>query len=91
MKTQTALNTIEAKRITKRLVNHWKHKFEVAETETESRILMPTATVILIPQAETLDVRIESDLDDHTRLEGVVIDHLNRMAQQEFQVEWKSV
>lgn len=90
MITQTILDTSEAKRIAKRLLNHWKHKFEVLETETEARILMPTATVILIPQIQTLDVRIESNLDDHTRLESVVIDHLNRMAQQEFQVAWQT-
>ncbi|MEG9132014.1 DUF2218 domain-containing protein, partial [Acinetobacter baumannii] len=29
------------------------------------------------------------ELDDHNHLEKVVLDHLNRMAQQEFQVEWQ--
>ncbi|EPR89282.1 hypothetical protein L313_1513 [Acinetobacter haemolyticus CIP 64.3 = MTCC 9819] len=50
---------------------------------------MPTATVTLTPQEQHLDVLIENQQDDVTHLEQVVIDHLNRMAQQEFIVEWK--
>ncbi|MEB3753627.1 DUF2218 domain-containing protein [Acinetobacter sp. MD2(2019)] len=90
MTTQTIIDTLEAKRISKRLLNHWKHKFEVSETEQESRIFMPTATVVLTAAETTLLVRIESELDDLTHLQHVVIDHLNRMAQQEFQAEWKT-
>lgn len=77
------------KRIAKRLVNHWKHKFEVQETEQDFKILMPTATITLAPATEQLNVAIDSQLDDHDHLEKVVLDHLNRMAQQEFQVEWQ--
>lgn len=91
MKTRTSLNTVEARRIAKRLLNHWKHKFEVSESDTEFRIMMPTATVVLTPSEQQLTARIESELEDHTRLEGVVIDHLNRMAQQEFNVTWSQV
>ncbi|MCE6007999.1 DUF2218 domain-containing protein [Acinetobacter soli] len=91
MKTQTTLDTQDGKRIAKRLVNHWKHKFEVAESETEFRILMPTATVILTPSDTALVARIESDLDDHSRLESVVIEHLNRMAQHEFDATWDTL
>ena len=50
---------------------------------------MPTATVTLTPQEQHLDVLIESQQEDVARLEQVVIDHLNRMAQQEFIVEWQ--
>ncbi|MHA3091419.1 DUF2218 domain-containing protein [Acinetobacter brisouii] len=91
MYSQTQLLTTEAARIAKRLFNHWKHKFEVVETEQNFQILMPTATVTLIPQDNTLDVSIQSQLEpaEQTRLEGVVIDHLNRMAQQDFQVTWQ--
>ncbi|MHA3056185.1 DUF2218 domain-containing protein [Acinetobacter sp. ANC 4633] len=91
MHSQTQLATTEASRIAKRLFNHWKHKFEVAETEHSFQILMPTATVTLTPQNNTLDVSIQSQLEpaEQTRLEGVVIDHLNRMAQQEFHVTWQ--
>jgi len=91
MYSQTQLLTTEAARIGKRLFNHWKHKFEVVETEQYFQILMPTATVTLTPQGNTLDVSIQSQLEpaEQIRLEGVVIDHLNRMAQQDFQVTWQ--
>ncbi|WP_017396395.1 DUF2218 domain-containing protein [Acinetobacter haemolyticus] len=89
MNSSTQLTTNEGKRISKRLINHWKHKFEVSEAEAYSKIFMPTATVTLTPQEQHLDVLIENQQDDVTHLEQVVIDHLNRMAQQEFIVEWK--
>lgn len=88
MNSTTQIITQEGKRISKRLINHWKHKFEVAETETDSKIFMPTATVTLTPQQQYLSVLIENQQDDVQHLEQVVIDHLNRMAQQEFNVEW---
>ncbi|MGJ8758380.1 DUF2218 domain-containing protein [Acinetobacter sp. HC8-3S] len=88
MNSTTQITTQEGKRISKRLINHWKHKFEVAETETDSKIFMPTATVTLTPQQQYLGVSIENQQDDVQHLEQVVIDHLNRMAQQEFNVEW---
>ncbi|ENV36403.1 DUF2218 domain-containing protein [Acinetobacter venetianus] len=88
MNSTTQITTQEGKRISKRLINHWKHKFEVAETETDSKIFMPTATVTLTPQQQYLGVLIENQQDDVQHLEQVVIDHLNRMAQQEFNVEW---
>ncbi|MHA3981141.1 DUF2218 domain-containing protein [Acinetobacter venetianus] len=88
MNSTTQITTQEGKRISKRLINHWKHKFEVAETETDSKIFMPTATVTLTPQQQYLGVLIENQQNDVQHLEQVVIDHLNRMAQQEFNVEW---
>jgi hypothetical protein len=50
---------------------------------------MPTATVILTPHEQSLDVMIENQQENVEYLEQVVIDHLNRMAQQEFTVEWQ--
>ncbi|MBP9786612.1 MAG: DUF2218 domain-containing protein [Acinetobacter sp.] len=89
MNSTTQITTDEAKRISKRLLNHWKHKFEVAETEAYSKIFMPTATVTLTSREQSLDVMIENQQDSVEHLEQVVIDHLNRMAQQEFIVEWQ--
>ncbi|RKG32014.1 DUF2218 domain-containing protein [Acinetobacter guerrae] len=88
MQSSTSITTTEARRIAKRLLNHWKHKFEVAETEQDFKIFMPTATVTLTPLEQHLDVLISSENQDDIRLEGVVLDHLNRMAQQEFQADW---
>lgn len=89
MNSTTQITTDEAKRISKRLLNHWKHKFEVAETEAYSKIFMPTATVTLTSREQSLDVMIENQQDNVEHLEQVVIDHLNRMAQQEFIVKWQ--
>lgn len=88
MQSSTAIRTPEARRIAKRLLNHWKHKFEVAESEQDFKIFMPTATVTLTPFEQHLDVLISSENEDDIRLEGVVLDHLNRMAQKEFQADW---
>ncbi|TCB49630.1 DUF2218 domain-containing protein [Acinetobacter sp. ANC 4779] len=89
MKSNTQITTPEASRIAKRLLNHWKHKFEVAETEGNFSIFMPDATVKLMPQLEQLLVSIDSPLEDLSRLEKVVLDHLSRMAQQEFTATWQ--
>ena len=42
-----------------------------------------------IQDEQHLDVLIENQQQDVARLEQVVLDHLNRMAQQEFSVEWQ--
>lgn len=89
MKSNTTINTSEAARIAKRLLNHWKHKFEVSETAEKLSIFMPDATVNLTPKSDILWVSIESTLTDLSHLEKVVLDHLNRMAQQEFSVTWQ--
>ena len=89
MKSNTTINTSEAARIAKRLLNHWKHKFGVSETAEKLSIFMPDATVNLTPQSDALLVSIESTLTDLSHLERVVLDHLNRMAQQEFIVTWQ--
>ena len=89
MKSNTTINTSEAARIAKRLLNHWKHKFEVSEAAEKLSIFMPDATVNLTPQSDALLVSIESTLTDLSHLERVVLDHLNRMAKQEFSVTWQ--
>lgn len=92
MKSFTQIHTEEGKRIAKRLFNHWKHKFEVEETETAFFIPFPNANVFLYPKETTLDVSIEGKENvDFARLEQVVIDHLNRMAHQEFDVTWQHI
>lgn len=89
MKSIANIHTTEAKRIAKRLLNHWKHKFEVNESENMTTILMPDATLKLISHTDILNVEIHTDREDVTVLEQVVLDHLNRMAQQVFEVKWQ--
>lgn len=91
MKRYSHIATTQAARLAKRLGNHWKHKFEVQETAQELRILMPSATIVLQPQSDTLYTEIIA-LDEHTdlnRLEQVVLDHLQRMGQEQLSADWQ--
>ena len=89
MKTTTQINTLEAARISKRLLNHWKHKFEVSQSESDFQIFMPEYHITLTPQADTLAVSIESQVEDLTHIQNVVLIHLNRMANTEFSATWQ--
>ena len=91
MKRYSHIATTQAARLAKRLGNHWKHKFEVQETAQELRILMPSATIVLQPQSDALYTKIIA-LDEHTdlnRLEQVVLDHLQRMGQEQLSADWQ--
>lgn len=95
MKTTTQISTLQSTRIAKRLVNHWKHKFDVKETLSDStpvfQIQLHAALVTLSPQPEFLDVSILSQdaSADLEKLESVVLDHLIRMGQEPLEVKWK--
>ncbi len=56
MKSTADIVTTDAARIAKRLVNHWKHKFEIEQEPSSFTIIMPEARVLLSPQAEHLHV-----------------------------------
>lgn len=88
MKSFAHIETTEAQRIAKRLLNHWKHKFEVNETDNQFSIFMPEATVILTALTGRLSVQIDTENVDNSVLENVVLEHLNRMAHQDFQTNW---
>ncbi|WP_180028724.1 DUF2218 domain-containing protein [Acinetobacter sp. YH16032] len=92
MKTTTTIESSEALRIAKRLSNHWKHKFDVANTDDQYQIFMPKVTVELSIQPDQLHVSIvnkeEISLEELIRLENVVLDHINRMVQADYQVIW---
>ena len=53
------------------------------------QIFMPDHIITLKPQAEYLDVLIDSKLDDLSQIQDVVLNHLNRMAQHEFNAVWQ--
>ncbi|MDY6457723.1 DUF2218 domain-containing protein [Acinetobacter faecalis] len=90
MKSISNIQTLQAAKIAKRLLNHWKHKFDVANTEDHYEIFMPSATVSLNPKENHLHVEIDFKTDDvdQIRLEQVVIDHLVRMGQEELNDQW---
>lgn len=93
MKSQSTIATQEAHRIAKRLLNHWKHKFEVdqsidSQSEQHFYIFMPDATVQLIASTQSLEIQLSTEREDYATLQQVILDHLNRMAQQQFKLEW---
>ncbi|EZQ02423.1 DUF2218 domain-containing protein [Acinetobacter sp. Ver3] len=91
MKTTTTIESSEALRIAKRLSNHWKHKFDVANSDDQYQIFMPKVTVELSIQPDQLHVSIvnkEISLEELIRLKNVVLDHINRMVQADYQVIW---
>jgi uncharacterized protein len=91
MKSTATLATQQAERIAKRLVNHWKHKFEVKENRAGFEIMLPNATVVLEPNAEYLAVSIIflEEPDNPTQLENIVLDHLIRMGQEQLVANWQ--
>ena len=59
MNSSAHIQTTQASRIAKRLLNHWKHKFDVAENASQYQIMMPAATILLTPQTHELVVEIQ--------------------------------
>ena len=78
MKSSSQIATFESARIAKRLFNHWKHKFEVKESEQQFEIIMPEAQVSLIPQTEYLAVEITAAAEklDHLPLDLLFLYHV---------------
>lgn len=91
MKSITHIQTQQASRIAKRLANHWKHKFNIDETEQTFLIHFPSAEVSLTPEVDHLTVTIQSNADstDLNKLENVVLDHLIRMGQENLTADWQ--
>ena len=50
---------------------------------------MPDTTVVLTAESDRLIAEIDTQIKDYTHIEHVVIEHLNRMAQQQFSVAWQ--
>lgn len=91
MNSSAHIQTTQASRIAKRLLKHWKHKFDVVDNATLYQIMMPTATILLTPQTDELMVEIQAkDAEtDLSYLEQVVLDHLSRMGQTELSAVWQ--
>lgn len=91
MKSIAHIQTQQAARIAKRLANHWKHKFNIDETEQNFLVHFPNAEVILAPEQDHLTVTIQStdEFTDLNKLENVVLDHLIRMGQEHLTADWQ--
>jgi hypothetical protein len=90
MITQTTLQTTEAARISKRLINHWKHKFTIHEHENTYIIDMPDAEVVLTYHPDSLEIQLCGKNDDFNqeKMQEVVANHLDRMAGETFTYQW---
>ena len=86
-----SLETTDGARIVKRLCNHWKHKFDIIEEDEKFYIPFPDAQVILSANDAQIFIDIRTEKANVvTQYQDVVVNHLNRMAQQEFTVDWQS-
>ncbi|WP_212632072.1 DUF2218 domain-containing protein [Pseudomonas sp. KB-10] len=74
-----------------RLCRHWSHKFAVRFDETSAHIPFDPAVCELQVIDGGLRVTLQSpDHAELVELQGVVVDHLQRMAGETFDVEWRN-
>ena len=87
---QLNIDTDNAEIIIKKLVNHWRHKMEITQANNISTIpFSKTAHATLEHQTNQLIAILHTEQqEDLEKLQYVVLDHLNRMAKQEFANTW---
>lgn len=84
------INMADAARIIKRLSNHWRHKLDI-EFNNEQTIIHFSKDVraILIASTTQLTSYLHTNtIEQLDQYENVVLDHLKRMANQEFEEKW---
>lgn len=73
-----------------RLCRHWNHKFQVRFDKTSAHIPFDPAVCDLLVIDGALRATLQSpDRDELIELQAVVVDHLQRMAGEPLQVEWR--
>ena len=78
------ITTVEPVRIILRLCKHWGHKLPVSYDDTQGRVELPSALLLMRAGDGQLNFRVEAQPDaDIARLEQVVADHAQRMARDE--------
>ena len=90
---QATIATADGRRLIKRLLTHWGHRFEVRFDASSGHVPFDADTHADFDAGpDTLSVRIETA--DHERLERmqqVVAEHLQRMARGEtLRIEWRA-
>lgn len=78
------VNDLGSAKLIDRLAKHWSHKFQIERGESHALIPFPAANCRLEVQGTQLLARLEAD-DAATldTMQGVVADHLLRMARGE--------
>lgn len=81
---RTHVDTANAERLTKRLCNHWRHKFPVEMDALGARIELPMGSCGLQSVDGGLAVTLQvTDGEQLSPMQTVVADHLQRMAGEE--------
>lgn len=86
--------TASASRYLQQLCKHWGHKFEVSFDPQAGKVALPFGPVELSASADALEVTCRIDGEgDLARMQQVVVDHLNRFAHREgeLQFDWQLV
>ena len=81
--------TTEASRIIRRLCKHWGHKYPVQFDDATGVIQLNDVRVTLRAEPQRVVVTLENPLADvPLRLQGVVAEHMQRMAAEPLDVRW---
>lgn len=82
--------TLDPARVIRRLCKHWQHKFVVRFDEEQGEILLGESRCVMLVKDGALQVALHTpDVAQQQRLEGVVADHIRRMASSEtLDIEW---
>lgn len=91
------ITTEQGDRIAKRLINHFRHKVQVAELDDGYLINMPGADITLTPTPNELHINYvrnqSTDSPEHPydedKLKSVITSHLDRMAGETFEYVWQ--
>lgn len=88
----THIATTDGSRLIKRLLTHWGHKFEVVLQEQHGEVPFDADTrAVLDASPDQLIVTvIAASAERLQQMQGVVADHLHRMARGEtLQIDWQ--
>lgn len=93
MQSTLTLSTSDGKRITKRLSNHWQHKFEIVIDNDTATILFSEYDKVVLSSTEDSLVCVLTTSSEETcaKLQEVVLNHINRMAGIQFEGVWTAV
>lgn len=82
--------TTSGERYMKRLCKHWSHKFNVTISDGRGEVIFDPDRLLLVANEQSLTLTLECVAPERLeRLEPVVAEHLQRMANNEpLTIEW---
>ncbi|GKW49663.1 DUF2218 domain-containing protein [Halomonas sp. NCCP-2165] len=89
---RAVIATDSGARLIHRLCKHWAHKLEVEQEENQGRVAFEEGVCLMRADDAAMTVAIEA-LDEEAldRLEGVISNHLDRMAGKEpLDIVWEN-